>query len=58
MDDSGVTAKVKSALVESSETKAGDIKVETKTGVVQLRALSKARHRKTPRPRSRSGSRA
>ncbi len=36
MDDSTVTAKVKSALVDSSDTKAGDIKVETRAGVVQL----------------------
>ena len=36
IDDSTITAKVKSALIESPETKAGDIKVETRAGVVQL----------------------
>jgi hyperosmotically inducible protein len=36
IDDSGVTAKVKSALIESDATKGGDIKVETRGGVVQL----------------------
>ncbi len=36
MDDSTITAKVKSALVDSEATKAGDIKVETRAGVVQL----------------------
>ncbi len=36
IDDSTITAKVKSALVDSSDTKAGDIKVETRGGVVQL----------------------
>lgn len=36
IDDSRVTAKVKSALIDSADTKAHDIKVETKAGVVQL----------------------
>jgi hyperosmotically inducible protein len=36
IDDSSVTAKVKSALIESADTKGGDIKVETRGGVVQL----------------------
>jgi hyperosmotically inducible protein len=36
IDDSTISAKVKSALIDSSETKAGDIKVETRGGVVQL----------------------
>ena len=36
IDDSTVTAKVKSALIDDPATKAGDIKVETRGGVVQL----------------------
>jgi hyperosmotically inducible protein len=36
MDDSTVTAKVKSALIDDPSTKAHDIKVETRQGVVQL----------------------
>jgi hyperosmotically inducible protein len=36
MDDSALTAKVKSALIEDPATKAGDIKVDTRQGVVQL----------------------
>jgi hyperosmotically inducible protein len=36
MDDSTITGKVKSALIDDPRTKAGDIKVETKNGVVQL----------------------
>ena len=36
IDDSSITAKVKTALIESDDTKAGDIKVETRGGVVQL----------------------
>jgi hyperosmotically inducible periplasmic protein len=36
MDDSALTAKVKSALIDDPRTKAGDIKVETRNGVVQL----------------------
>lgn len=36
IDDSTITAKVKTALIESDETKANDIKVETRGGVVQL----------------------
>ena len=36
MDDSALTAKVKSALIEDPSTKAGDINVETRQGVVQL----------------------
>ncbi len=36
IDDSVVTAKVKTALIESSDTKAHQINVETKQGVVQL----------------------
>ena len=36
IDDSILTAKVKAALVDNSETKAHQINVETKEGVVQL----------------------
>ena len=36
IDDSTITAKVKSALIEDDSTKGGDIKVETRGGVVQL----------------------
>ena len=36
MDDSTITAKVNTALIDSKDTKAGDIKVETHNGVVQL----------------------
>ena len=36
VDDSTITAKVNSALIDSKDTKAGDIKVETHNGVVQL----------------------
>jgi hyperosmotically inducible protein len=36
IDDSILTAKVKAALIESSDTKAHQINVETKEGVVQL----------------------
>ena len=36
IDDSVLTAKVKTALIESSDTKAHQINVETKQGVVQL----------------------
>ncbi len=36
IDDSTVTAKVKSALIDDASTKGGDIKVETRGGVVQL----------------------
>jgi len=36
IDDSVLTAKVKAALVESPDTKAHQINVETKAGVVQL----------------------
>ena len=36
MDDSALTAKVKSALIDDPSTKAGDINVETRQGVVQL----------------------
>ena len=36
IDDSNITAKVNSALIESKDTKAGDIKVQTYDGVVQL----------------------
>ncbi len=36
IDDSTITAKVKSALIDDDATKAGDIKVETRGGVVQL----------------------
>jgi hyperosmotically inducible protein len=41
MDDSTVTAKVKSALIEDASTKAHDIKVETRQGVVQLSGFVK-----------------
>jgi hyperosmotically inducible protein len=36
IDDSTITAKVKSALIDDDTTKAHDIKVETRGGVVQL----------------------
>jgi hyperosmotically inducible protein len=36
VDDSVITAKVKAALIENSETKAHQINVETSAGVVQL----------------------
>ena len=36
IDDSVLTAKVKAALIDDESTKAGDIKVETRGGVVQL----------------------
>ncbi len=36
IDDSTITAKVKSALIDSADTKAHDLKVETRGGVVQL----------------------
>jgi hyperosmotically inducible protein len=36
IDDSALTAKVKAALIENSNTKAHQINVETKQGVVQL----------------------
>ena len=36
IDDSGITTKVNTALIESKDTKAGDIKVATHNGVVQL----------------------
>ena len=36
LDDSTLTAKVKTALIDDPETKAADIKVETRQGVVQL----------------------
>jgi hyperosmotically inducible protein len=36
IDDSTITSKVKTALIDSPDTKAGDIKVETRGGVVQL----------------------
>jgi hyperosmotically inducible protein len=36
MDDSALTAKVKSALIDDPSTKAGNINVETRQGVVQL----------------------
>jgi hyperosmotically inducible periplasmic protein len=36
IDDTTITAKVKTALIESPATKASQIKVETKFGVVQL----------------------
>jgi hyperosmotically inducible periplasmic protein len=36
IDDSTVTSKVNTALIESKDTKAGDIKVATHNGVVQL----------------------
>ena len=55
MDDSGVTAKVKSALVDSSETKAGDIKVETKAGIVQLSGFVDTEAQKTAATKVASG---
>ena len=36
IDDSSITTKVNTALIESKDTKAGDIKVATHNGVVQL----------------------
>lgn len=36
LDDAAITGKVKAALIDSSRTKAYQIKVETKDGVVQL----------------------
>lgn len=36
IDDSTITSKVKAALIDDASTKAGDIKVETRGGVVQL----------------------
>jgi hyperosmotically inducible protein len=36
IDDSTVTTKVKTALIDNADTKAYDIKVETRGGVVQL----------------------
>ena len=55
MDDSGVTAKVKSALIDSSDTKAGDIKVETKAGVVQLSGFVESEAQKTAATKVASG---
>lgn len=36
IDDTAISAKVKTALIEDSDTKARDIQVETYKGVVQL----------------------
>jgi osmotically-inducible protein OsmY len=47
IDDSTITAKVKSALIESPETKAGDIKVETRAGVVQLSGFVSSEEQKS-----------
>jgi hyperosmotically inducible protein len=47
IDDSTITAKVKSALIDSSDTKAGDIKVETRGGVVQLSGFVASEAQKT-----------
>ena len=55
MDDSTVTAKVKSALIDSSDTKAGDIKVETKAGVVQLSGFVGSEAQKTAATKVASG---
>ena len=55
MDDSAVTAKVKSALVDSSDTKAGDIKVETKAGVVQLSGFVESEAQKSAATKVASG---
>ncbi len=55
MDDSSVTAKVKSALIDSSDTKAGDIKVETKAGVVQLSGFVESEAQKTAATKVASG---
>jgi len=41
VDDSTITTKVKSALIDDPRTKAGDIKVETRNGVVQLSGFVK-----------------
>lgn len=40
MDDSGITAKVKSALVDAKDIKSNDISVNTNKGVVTLNGLS------------------
>jgi hyperosmotically inducible protein len=55
MDDSSVTAKVKSALIDSSGTKAGDIKVETKAGVVQLSGFVESESQKSAATKVASG---
>ncbi len=47
IDDSTISAKVKSALIDSADTKAGDIKVETRGGVVQLSGYAKSEAQKT-----------
>ncbi len=47
IDDSTLTAKVKTALIDSSDTKAHDIKVETKAGVVQLSGFVENEAQKT-----------
>ena len=47
MDDSTLTAKVKSALIDNSDTNANDIKVETKAGVVQLSGFVDSDQQKT-----------
>jgi len=47
IDDSTVSAKVKSALIENSDTKAHDIKVETRGGVVQLSGFVESEAQKT-----------
>ena len=52
-----ITAKVKSALVDSKDTKAGDIKVETHDGVVQLSGFVDNEAQKTAAGQGRAGSR-
>lgn len=47
IDDSTISAKVKSALIDSEDTKAHDIKVETRGGVVQLSGFVKSEAQKT-----------
>lgn len=46
IDDSTVTAKVKSALIDDDSTKGGDIKVETRGGVVQLSGFVSSQEQK------------
>ena len=47
IDDSTITAKVKSALIDDDSTKGGDIKVETRGGVVQLSGFVSTEAQKT-----------
>ncbi len=47
IDDSTVTSKVKTALIGNADTKAHDIKVETRGGVVQLSGFVSSEAQKT-----------